>query len=147
MSCSIQEPSLKSISYDDTSDYLGSLDLLYPEGYNYHMDKMINTINEYVTLDGKSPYADWLNALKDKKTKAIIIGRVDRLELNNFGDSKSVGDGVYELRIAYGPGYRVYYAKDGKNIYLLLSGGDKSTQSKDIKLAKKYWIEHKSAEK
>lgn len=65
------------------------------------------------------------------------------MELGIFGDSKSVGEGVSELRIHYGPGYRVYYAQEGKNIYLLLCGGDKSSQDKDIKLAKQYWNNYK----
>lgn len=73
--------------------------------------------------------------------------RVDRMELGLFGDSEPVGDGVSELRIHYGPGYRVYYAKEGKTIYLLLCGGDKSTQSKDIKRAREYWLEHKRRHK
>ena len=107
------------------------------------MEGMNNTINEYLTDDGHSPYNNWLNSLKNPKTKAIVLSRVDRMELNNFGDSKSVGDGVVELRIHYGPGYRVYYAREGKNIYLLLCGGDKSSQSRDIALAKQYWVKHK----
>lgn len=81
----------------------------------------------------------WLDGLKDNVGKARIISQVDRMELGIFGDSEPVGAGVSELRIHYGPGYRVYYAKEGKNIYLLLCGGDKSSQRKDIKLAKKYW--------
>lgn len=104
-------------------------------------------INEYVDKDGNSPYESWLSSIKDIKGKAKILSRVDRMELGNFGDSEPVGDGISELRIHYGPGYRVYYAREGKYIYILLSGGDKSTQKDDIKLAKKYWKAHKSGEK
>lgn len=107
------------------------------------MKEMNNTINEYVTPDNKAPYSSWLGTLKDKIGKARIISQVDRMELGIFGDSKSVGEGVSELRIHYGPGYRVYYAQEGKNIYLLLCGGDKSSQDKDIKLAKQYWNNYK----
>lgn len=71
------------------------------------------------------------------------MSHVDRMELGNFGKSESVGEGVSELKIYYGPGYRVYYAREGKNIYLLLCGGDKLTQSKDIKLAKEFWKQYK----
>ena len=65
------------------------------------------------------------------------------MELGLFGDTEPIGDGLSELRIHYDPGYRVYYGKEGRQIYLLLCGGDKSTQSKDIKKAKKYWEEHR----
>lgn len=102
-----------------------------------------NVVNEYIDGRGRSPYADWLGSLRDPRARAKIIMQVDRMELGLFGDTEPVGEGVNELRIHYGPGYRVYYAKDGQNIYLLLCGGDKSTQKKDIKQAKKYWSEHK----
>ena len=104
---------------------------------------MINTLNEYTDEQGSSPYADWLRSLRDAKACVRIIMQVDRMELDLFGDSKSIGGGLSELRIHYGRGYRVYYAKEGKQIYLLLCGGDKSTQSKDIKRAKNYWQDHK----
>lgn len=104
---------------------------------------MNNIINEYISPDNKGHYSLWLDGLKDKVGKARIMSQVDRMELGIFGDSKAVGDGVSELRIHYGPGYRVYYAKEGKNIYLLLCGGDKSSQKKDIKLAKQYWNNYK----
>ncbi len=69
--------------------------------------------------------------------------QVDRMELNLFGDAKSIGDGLSELRIHVGPGYRVYFGKEGKRIILLLCGGNKSSQTKDIEQAKKYWDDHK----
>ena len=69
--------------------------------------------------------------------------RVDKMELDLFGDVEPIGDGLSELRLHYGPGYRVYYGKEGRHVYLLLCGGDKSTQSKDIKNAKAYWKDHK----
>ncbi len=103
----------------------------------------MNIINEYRDHKGKSPYADWLESLRDAKARARIIIRVDRMELGLFGDVKPIGEGLSELRIDYGSGYRVYFGKDGNKIYLLLCGGDKSTQQKDIKLAKKYWQDHK----
>jgi putative addiction module killer protein len=107
------------------------------------MPNMTNTVNEYTDEKGKSPYAQWLGCLRDAKAKAKIIMRVDKIELGLFGDVEPVGDGLSELRIHYGPGYRVYYGKEGNKVYLLLCGGDKSTQSKDIKKAKEYWKDHK----
>ena len=104
---------------------------------------MINQILEYIDVQCESPYAKWLDSLKDVKGKALIISRVDRMELGNFGNSKAVGRGVMELKIQYGPGYRVYYAQEGKHIYLLLCGGDKRSQSKDIARAQQYWLEYK----
>lgn len=107
------------------------------------MKGMQNIINEYITETGEAPYSNWLNSLKDLKGRTAVISHVDRMELGNFGDCKPVGDEIVELRIHFGPGYRVYYARDGKNIYLLLCGGNKSSQKKDIKQAKKYWANHK----
>ena len=77
----------------------------------------------------------WLRALRDAKAKAAIAERIVRAQAGNFGDSKSVGEGVHEMRVDVGPGYRVYYMRDGLAVYVLLVGGDKSTQAKDIKRA------------
>lgn len=104
---------------------------------------MINTINEYTDEQGKSPYADWLLGLRDARAKAKIIMQVDKMELGLFGDVEPIGEGLSELRIHYGPGYRVYYGKEGQQVFLLLCGGDKSTQAKDIKKAKEYWKDYK----
>ena len=105
--------------------------------------EMINTINEYTDEQGRSPYAQWLNSLRDARAKAKVIMQVDKMELGLFGDVEPIGDGLSELRIHYGPGYRVYYGKDGHQLYLLLGGGDKSTQSSDIKKAKQSWKDYK----
>ena len=99
------------------------------------------------STSGKEPFKDWLNRLKDKKAQARIAVRIARAEDGNFGDHKSVGEGVFELRISFGPGYRVYYALDDGKIILLLMGGNKSTQSKDIEKAKLYWSSHKKEKK
>ncbi len=104
---------------------------------------MTNVINEYIDDKGVSPYADWLDRLRDVRAKAKIIFRIDRMELGLFGDVQSIGDGLSELRIHYGPGYRVYYCKEAAQVYLLLCGGNKSSQKRDIKLAKSYWQAHK----
>lgn len=78
----------------------------------------------------------WLISLKDEKGKARIVARIRSAELGNLGDVEPIGDGVSEMRVHYGPGYRVYFRKKGKVLIILLLGGDKSTQSKDIKKAK-----------
>ncbi len=90
----------------------------------------------YVRDDGKIPFKEWLDDLKDVAARAKIRVRLDRVRLGNLGDSRSVGAGVHELKIDYGPGYRVYFAHEGKRIVLLLLGGDKSSQIKDIQRAK-----------
>jgi putative addiction module killer protein len=106
-------------------------------------DAILKEIHEYVTIAGKSPFSEWLNSLRDVKGRAKVRIRLDRLRLGNRGDCKAVGSGVQELRIDFGPGYRVYFAEDSQALILLLCGGDKSTQSKDIDLAKIYWREYK----
>ena len=80
-------------------------------------------------------YARWFDGLRDSITRARIDIRIRRLSLGNPGDAKSVGDGVSELRIDYGPGYRVYYVQRGARLVVLLAGGDKSSQSRDIEEA------------
>jgi putative addiction module killer protein len=89
------------------------------------------------------PFDDWLDGLRDAKGRARIEIRLDRLEQGNFGDCEPVGEGVFELRMDFGPGYRAYFAEEGPKIVLLLIGGDKSTQTKDIKAAKVYWRQYR----
>jgi probable addiction module killer protein len=84
-------------------------------------------------------FKHWLIGLKDIRAKAHILKRIKRAEQGNFGEYKSVGAGVYEMKADIGKGYRVYYAQQGQLIYLLLSGGDKSTQQTDIQNAKQQW--------
>lgn len=81
-------------------------------------------------------FDDWLRGLKDIRAKARIYNRLDGLVAGNFGDCRAVGDGISEMRIHFGPGYRIYFARRGQAVYLLLFGGDKSTQTKDIERAK-----------
>ena len=102
-------------------------------------------IRKYQLHDGKVPFDIWFSKLKDKRAKAKILIRIKRVELGHFGDSRSVGSGVYELRVTEGQAYRIYYGYAANEIVLLLSGGNKSTQHKDIKTAKQYWS-HYNAE-
>jgi putative addiction module killer protein len=83
-------------------------------------------------------FSDWLRRLRDANAVARIVGRIRRMEFGNPGDARSVGKGVMEMRIAYGPGYRVYYVRRGAAIVILLCGGDKRTQRDDIKRAHEF---------
>ena len=87
-------------------------------------------------------FSDWLGALRDGRAKGKIVARIDRLAAGNPGDVRPVGEGVSELRIDYGPGYRVYYVQRGNRYILLLAGGDKSTQDRDIAEAKRLATEY-----
>jgi putative addiction module killer protein len=98
----------------------------------------------YETESGKRPYSEWLEGLGDKKTKGIIRARLNRVRLGNFGDCKPVGEEVFEFRIDRGPGFRLYFGKEGKEIVILLSGGTKKGQDRDIKKAKEYWADYRS---
>lgn len=99
----------------------------------------------YLTKDRKEPAREWIDALKDKAGLAKILTRIRRAENGNFGDHKSLGDGVGELRIALGPGYRIYYGIDDYgDLIILLIGGDKSSQDKDILKAKIFWRDYKN---
>lgn len=98
-------------------------------------------IRLYVTGDGSCPFEAWLTGLRDRQARARIKKRLDRVELGNLGDTKPLGEGVSELRVDYGPGYRIYFAQVGTAIVVLLCGGDKSSQRQDILKAKQYWID------
>lgn len=96
----------------------------------------------YETPDGISPFSNWLESLRDINARAKIRARLDRVEAGNLGDYRAVGNGVCELRIDYGPGYRVYFGQVGTTFIVLLCGGDKSTQDQDIRLAIEYWTDY-----
>ncbi|PQQ38054.1 type II toxin-antitoxin system RelE/ParE family toxin [Photorhabdus laumondii] len=102
----------------------------------------MNEIIHYLTPEGKDLYQEWLEDLSDMIVKARITTRVNRVAAGAFGDCKPVGNGVWELRIDQGPGYRVYYALAGKKVVLLLLGGDKRKQQADISKAIEYWRDY-----
>ena len=106
------------------------------------MESSAKTIAIYETEDGTYPFKIWLDSLRDKAVVARINARLTRIELGNFGDAKSVGSGVMELRLTFGSGFRIYYGLDGAKLVVLLMGGDKSTQDKDIKMAHAYWDDY-----
>ena len=108
---------------------------------------MVREIEILLYHDGRSaPFSNWLNSLKDARTMGIVRARLNRIRLGNFGDCKSVGGGVEELRIDFGPGYRIYFARDGQAVVILLCGGYKGSQSSDIRLAKRYWRDYEKRE-
>ena len=90
---------------------------------------------DYRTEEGRIPLKDWLSRLADRQARARVEVRLQRMVFGNFGDCKPVGDGVFELRIDHGPGYRVYYSRVGEQLLLLLIGGDKRKQANDIDTA------------
>lgn len=101
------------------------------------------TVVIYANKNEREPFSEWFNSLKDRTFRARIRNRISRLELGNFGDYEPVGDGIFELRFFFGPGFRVYFAEYESTIIILLCGGDKKTQNKDILKAKDFWREFK----
>lgn len=97
-----------------------------------------------VLEDGKCPFAEWFDGLKDIKTSAIVDARLARVEAGALGDHENVGGGVWELKIDFGPGYRVYYAEANQVIVVLLGGGVKKSQSADIARAKGLWEKNRN---
>ncbi|MCP1116945.1 putative addiction module killer protein [Robbsia andropogonis] len=87
------------------------------------------------TIQASDAFKDWLRKLRDIRGRARIVARIAAARDGHFGDTKPIQDGVYEMRIHFGPGYRVYYTRRGSTVYFLLVGGDKSTQSRDIAAA------------
>ncbi|PNW60313.1 UNVERIFIED_CONTAM: addiction module killer protein [Euhalothece sp. KZN 001] len=102
------------------------------------------TIKILELKEGDSPFEKWYNSIKDKSIRRRILVRIKKLELGNFGDWKNLGKGVYELRMTFGAGYRVYFARQGKEVIIILGGGDKSSQLQDIANAKALWGEYKN---
>lgn len=97
----------------------------------------------YMRADGKAPFIDWWESLRDRRTGEKIRARIARVRLGNLGDHRWVGAGVGELRIDFGPGYRVYFGQVGVRLVLLLCGGDKSSQREDIDEAKVCWADYR----
>jgi putative addiction module killer protein len=97
----------------------------------------------HFTAGGKDLFGEWLQSLQDISGEEAVLKRIVRIEEGNFGDHRSVGQGVWELRIHHGPGYRVYYGEDGPFIILLICGGDKGTQKKDIRKAQRLWTDYR----
>jgi putative addiction module killer protein len=101
------------------------------------------TVVAYADPAGHEPFTDWLGGVRNSADRHRILLRLRRLEQGNFGDCKKVGSGVSELRLFFGPGYRVYYGQDGDRVIILLCGDNKGSQDKDIRAATAYWKEYK----
>ena len=101
-------------------------------------------IQRYTTPDGKVPFDEWFDSLRDLNAQLKINVRLKRVIAGNLGDFRSVGEGVFEFKIDCGPGYRVYFGQVGLTLVLLLCGGDKSSQNQDISKAKEYWTNYRS---
>jgi len=99
-------------------------------------------ILEYQKRDGSIPFREWFLEFRDIHARTRIRRRLDRLKVGNFGDSRNVGKGLFELRFHFGPGYRVYYGIYQGCVVILLSGGDKSNQEEDIRIANVYWQDY-----
>ncbi len=100
----------------------------------------------YVNPAGTEPYTEWERRLRDPMARARIRARIGRLRLGHFGDAKRAGE-VFELRIHAGPGYRVYYGREGDALVILLCGGDKGSQERDIERAQEYWREYRGRDR
>ncbi len=100
-------------------------------------------LQAYRTPDGRSPFAEWLESIQDNRTQSRVQTRLDRLEAGDFGDCRAVGEGVFELRLHFGAGYRIYFGEVDNTIVLLLCAGDKSSQMRDIERAKSCWLQYK----
>jgi putative addiction module killer protein len=96
----------------------------------------------YTTPSAKEPFTEWLNSLRDVMGRKRILARVSRMQQGNYGDCKPVGNGVSELRLFFGSGYRVYFGERGNDLVILLCGGEKDSQDADIQQAKAYWQEY-----
>ncbi len=104
-------------------------------------------IELYRTQSGREPFTEWFNSIRDKTIINRIERRINRLEKGNFGDCKPVGEGVFELRLHFGSGYRIYFGEVANTVVVLLCGGDTSSQTRDIERAKTYWQEYKETQR
>lgn len=98
-------------------------------------------VREYVTADGRNPFREWLATL-DRGVRARVQARVLRFETGNLGDCKSVGSGVFEARLMFGAGYRIYFGQEANSLVLLLAGGAKASQAPDVRRAQGFWRDH-----
>ncbi len=100
----------------------------------------------YRTPTGREPFSEWYDSIQDLNLQSRIDKRLERIANGNFGDCRSLGDGVFELRFHFGPGHRIYFGEVDNTIVLLLCAGDKSSQARDIRRAKDYWLQYKEAQ-
>ena len=108
------------------------------------MEAVPLSVEIYETEAGRVPFSEWLTALRDLQASAKILLRIDRAKRGNLGDHKPIADGIFELRVDTGAGYRVYFGRVSSQVIVILWGGDKSTQQRDIEKAEQYWIDYRS---
>ncbi len=108
------------------------------------MELVAQTVRLYLARSGTSPFEEWFDGLSDIRARARILARIARLRAGNPGDWKAVGTGVFELRIDYGPGYRLYFGREGSDLVILLVGGAKGSQRRDIQRAQVYWHDYQA---
>ena len=108
------------------------------------MDAKPIAVEIYQTIDNKRPFSEWLMKLKNVQASARILLRLDRIRQGNLGDHRFIADGMFELRIDLGPGYRVYFGRVSEDCIVVLWGGDKSTQAADIAKALAFWMDYRS---
>jgi len=106
------------------------------------MEVKSKKLQKFVMQNGRCPFDEWLDSLNDKRTQAVVSVRLNRIVQGNYGLCRKLGGGIQELKIDFGAGLRVYFAEDDNTIVVLLCGGDKSTQSKDILNARDYWADY-----
>lgn len=97
----------------------------------------------YIDENGCSPFEEWFKSIRDRQVMARVKSRLNRIRIGNLGDHRSVGKGVAELRMDIGPGFRIYFGREGSKIIILLCAGDKNTQKIDIPLAQGYWADYR----
>ena len=110
------------------------------------MDIKPKSVLVYRGQEGRLPFDEWLRGLRAANAVARVLARIGRIRRGNLGDCKPVGEGVSELRVDYGPGYRIYFGQKGQTLVILLCGGDKRTQERDIRQAKEYWGDYQQRE-
>jgi putative addiction module killer protein len=110
------------------------------------MEARPRRILKYITESERCPFDEWIDSLKNKRAQAVVNNRLLRIAQGNFGLCRNVGGNLMEMKIDFGPGLRVYFAEDGDTIVVLLCGGDKSTQTRDIERAKEYWKDYTRSE-
>jgi putative addiction module killer protein len=106
------------------------------------MKPVARQILNYQTPDGTQPFQAWFDGLRDAAAQGIALARLERVKAGNLGNCKSVGHGVMELKIDFGPGYRIYFGQDGSTLVILLCGGDKASQTRDVNDAQEYWADY-----
>lgn len=124
------------------------LTCLTPQTDNDILNRMVNDefkVEYLVLKDGSCPFEEWTNNLSDKIVRINVLARIKRLKFGNFGDCKSISSAIRELRIDYGPGYRIYFSLRNKTVIVVLCAGSKKSQSKDIRKAQKLWETYKNA--